>query len=96
MTGDADRPPARANIALTDCIAGVYSAFGAMMALRHKERTGQGQYVDTALYECAFSFMEQHVPAYDKLQVVAERLGLDQDEALTPFQPSQSTEHRPS
>lgn len=75
IIGDPDRPPARANIGLTDCITGLYAAFGAMMALRHRERTGQGQYVDTALYECAFSFMEQHVPAYEKLGVVAERTG---------------------
>src|SRR5690606_17532424 len=75
IIGDPDRPPARANIGLNDYITGVYAAFGATMALRHKERTGQGQYVDTALYECAFSFMEQHVPAYEKLGVVAERMG---------------------
>ncbi len=75
VTGDSDRPPARANIALTDCIAGVYSAFGAMMALRHSERTGQGQVVDTALYECAFSFMDAHVGAYEKLGYVVNREG---------------------
>jgi len=75
IIGDPDRPPARANIALTDYITGLYAAFGAMMALRHREHTGQGQFVDTALYECAFSFMEQHVPAFDKLGFVAERTG---------------------
>jgi len=75
IIGDPDRPPARANIGLTDYITGLYAAFGAIMALRHRERTGQGQYVDAALYECAFSFMEQHVPAYDKLGFVAERMG---------------------
>ena len=75
VIGDPDRPPARANIGLTDYITGVYAAFGAIMALRHRERTGEGQYVDAALYECAFSFMEQHVPAYDKLGFVAERMG---------------------
>jgi crotonobetainyl-CoA:carnitine CoA-transferase CaiB-like acyl-CoA transferase len=75
VTGDPDRPPARANIALTDCITGVYSAFGAIMALRHAERTGRGQVVDSALYECAFSFMEPHIPAYDKLGFVVGREG---------------------
>lgn len=75
VIGDPDRPPARANIALTDYITGLYAAFGAMMALRHRERTGQGQYVDAALYECAFSFMEQHIPAFDKLGFVAQRTG---------------------
>jgi crotonobetainyl-CoA:carnitine CoA-transferase CaiB-like acyl-CoA transferase len=75
IIGDPDRPPARANIGLTDYITGLYAAFGAMMALRHRDRTGEGQCVDTALYECAFSFMEQHVPAYEKLGVIAERMG---------------------
>jgi crotonobetainyl-CoA:carnitine CoA-transferase CaiB-like acyl-CoA transferase len=75
IIGDPDRPPARANIGLTDCITGLYAAFGAMMALRHRERTGEGQYVDTALYECAFSFMEQHVPAFEKTGFIAGRMG---------------------
>ncbi len=75
VTGDADRPPARANVALTDCITGLYAAFGAMMALRHSESTGQGQVVDTALYECAFSFMEAHISSYEKLGYVVDREG---------------------
>jgi crotonobetainyl-CoA:carnitine CoA-transferase CaiB-like acyl-CoA transferase len=45
------------------------------MALRHRDRSGEGQVIDTALYECAFSFMEMHVPAYDKLGYVAQREG---------------------
>ncbi|MCC7484059.1 MAG: CoA transferase [Burkholderiales bacterium] len=75
VTGDPDRPPARANIGLTDCITGLYAAFGAMMALRHRDRTGVGQVVDTALYECAFSFMEAHIAAYEKLGYVVGREG---------------------
>lgn len=75
INGEPGRPPVRANMALTDYIAGLYAAFGAVMALRYRERAGIGQYVDTALYECAFSFMETHVPAYDKLGVVAQPMG---------------------
>lgn len=75
IIGDPDRPPPRAAMPLTDYITGVHAAFGAMAALRHSERTGQGQVVDTALYESAFSFMESFVPAYEKLGVVPERAG---------------------
>ncbi len=75
ITGEPGRPPVRANIALTDNITGLYAAFGAMVALRHRDATGEGQYVDTALYECAFSFMEQHVAAYDKLGAVPQPTG---------------------
>jgi crotonobetainyl-CoA:carnitine CoA-transferase CaiB-like acyl-CoA transferase len=75
ITGDPDRPPARVAIALTDYITGLYAAYGAAMALVHRERTGEGQYIDAALAECAFSLMEPHVPAYDKLGAVANRTG---------------------
>lgn len=75
INGDPDRPPARSNIGLTDCITGLYSAFGAVMALRFREKTGIGQVVDSALYECAFSFMEPHIPAYEKLGYVVQREG---------------------
>ncbi len=75
MIGDPDRPPARVAVPLTDYIAGVYCAFGTTMALLHRERTGQGQCIDTALTEAAFSFMESHVPAYGKLGKVGTRTG---------------------
>ena len=75
INGTPDRPPARSNIGLTDCITGLYAAFGAVMALRHREQTGSGQVIDTALYECAFSFMEPHIPAYEKLGYVVQREG---------------------
>ena len=75
LTGDPDRPPARAAVALTDYITGLYAAFGAVMALLHRNRTGEGQYVDAALAEGAFSFIEPHVPAYDKLGTIANRAG---------------------
>jgi crotonobetainyl-CoA:carnitine CoA-transferase CaiB-like acyl-CoA transferase len=75
INGEPGRPPVRTNMALTDYITGLYSAFGAVMALRHRERTGVGQYIDSALYECAFSLMETHVPSFDKLGIVAQPMG---------------------
>jgi crotonobetainyl-CoA:carnitine CoA-transferase CaiB-like acyl-CoA transferase len=75
VTGDPDRPPARVAVSMTDYITGLYSAFGATMALLARERTGQGQCIDSALYECAFSFMEPWIPAYEKLGFVATRTG---------------------
>lgn len=35
----------------------------------------RGQVVDAALYECAFSFVEPHVPAFERLGAVARRSG---------------------
>ncbi len=75
ITGDPDRPPSRVAVSITDYITGLYGAFGAVMALLARGRSGRGQYIDSALYECAFSFMEPHIPAYEKLGVVAQRAG---------------------
>ena len=78
VTGDPDRPPSRVAVSLTDCIAGLYAAFGATLALLARangKSGGRGQVVDSALYEAAFSFMEPHIPAYQKLGVVANRAG---------------------
>jgi crotonobetainyl-CoA:carnitine CoA-transferase CaiB-like acyl-CoA transferase len=60
---------------MTDYITGLYAAFGAALALLAREKTGRGQYIDAALYECAFSFMEPWIPAYEKLGHVADRCG---------------------
>lgn len=75
MTGDPDRPPSRVGIPLTDYITGVYAAFGTVMAMLHREKTGAGQCVDAALIESAFSFMEAYVPAYEKTGKIGVRSG---------------------
>lgn len=75
ITGEPDRPPSRLNTSLTDYITGLYAAFATVMALRHRDRTGQGQLIDAALNEAAFSFMEPHVPAYDQLAYNPTRTG---------------------
>jgi crotonobetainyl-CoA:carnitine CoA-transferase CaiB-like acyl-CoA transferase len=75
LTGDPDRAPSRVAVSMTDYITGLYAAFGAALALLAREKTGRGQYIDAALYECAFSFMEPWIPAYQKLKHVAMRSG---------------------
>lgn len=75
LTGDPDRPPARVAVSMTDYITGLYAAFGAALALFARSRTGRGQYIDAALYECAFSFMEPWIPAFEKIGHIANRCG---------------------
>ncbi|MBE0549332.1 MAG: CoA transferase [Rubrivivax sp.] len=75
LTGDPDRAPSRVAVSMTDYITGLYAAFGASMALLARHRTGRGQCIDAALYECAFSFMEPWIPAHQKLGHVAMRAG---------------------
>jgi crotonobetainyl-CoA:carnitine CoA-transferase CaiB-like acyl-CoA transferase len=75
LTGDPDRAPSRVGVSMTDYIAGLHGAYGAVMALRVRDTTGRGQFIDAALYESAFNFMEVWIPAYDKLGFVPDRTG---------------------
>jgi crotonobetainyl-CoA:carnitine CoA-transferase CaiB-like acyl-CoA transferase len=75
LTGDPDRAPARVGVSMTDYIAGLHGAYGAVMALMAREKTGRGQVIDAALYESAFNFMEVWIGAYQKLGFVPNRTG---------------------
>jgi crotonobetainyl-CoA:carnitine CoA-transferase CaiB-like acyl-CoA transferase len=55
VTGDEDGPPAKSGIPLADLAAGLFGAYGILCALEHRERTGEGQLVDTSLLEAAMA-----------------------------------------
>ncbi len=75
LTGDPDRPPARCALPTTDYLTAVYAAFGALMALYERTRSGLGQMIDVALYESAFSQMEEAVTSYERTGIVPVRQG---------------------
>ncbi len=68
-------PPVRPNLSIGDTIAGIHTALGITMALLEREKSGQGQVVDVALYEAMFNLMEAVVPEYDGAGVVREPSG---------------------
>jgi crotonobetainyl-CoA:carnitine CoA-transferase CaiB-like acyl-CoA transferase len=75
LTGDPDRPPARCALPTTDYLTAVYAAFGAVMALYERVTSGKGQMIDAALYETAFSQMEEAVTSYPHTGIVPTRQG---------------------
>ncbi len=75
LTGDPDRPPARCALPTTDYLTAVYAAFGTLMALYERTRSGEGQMIDVALYESAFSQMEEPVTSYERTGIVPTRQG---------------------
>jgi len=76
VNGPADRPPARPTPVYPDYMTGLFTAFGVMAALRHRDLTGEGQWIDAALYESAFRVMEYSAALYGRQGVVRERGGL--------------------
>lgn len=75
IVGDPDRPPARMGVSIGDTLCATYGAMGVLAALHHREKTGQGQVVDTALYEAVLQVMEGLVPEYDHNGFIRERSG---------------------
>jgi crotonobetainyl-CoA:carnitine CoA-transferase CaiB-like acyl-CoA transferase len=51
ITGEPDGPPMKAGNSLVDYYAGLHLCVGIMAALRHRERTGEGQLVDVSLLD---------------------------------------------
>ncbi|MCE2842226.1 MAG: CaiB/BaiF CoA transferase family protein [Novosphingobium sp.] len=75
IVGDPDRPPARMGVSIGDTLCATYGAMGVLAALHHREKTGQGQVVDTALYEAVLQVMEGLVPEYVHNGFIRERSG---------------------
>jgi crotonobetainyl-CoA:carnitine CoA-transferase CaiB-like acyl-CoA transferase len=73
VNGHADRPPARPTPVYPDYMTGLFTAFGVLAALRHRDTTGEGQWIDAALYESAFRIMEYTPTLYGRQGVVRER-----------------------
>jgi succinyl-CoA:(S)-malate CoA-transferase subunit B len=76
LAGYPDRAPAIPGSAtLADYLSGLFGAFGVMVALRARERTGSGQVIDIGLYESIFRILDELAPAYDRDGIVRERMG---------------------
>ncbi len=76
LNGPADRPPSRPTPVYPDYMTGLFTAFGVMAALRHRDATGEGQWIDAALYESAFRILEYSTTLYGRKGVVRERGGI--------------------
>ncbi|MEM8744660.1 MAG: CoA transferase [Pseudomonadota bacterium] len=55
ITGEPDRGPAKVGAPVSDTTAGILGAMGCIAAYAHKQKTGEGQRVDTSLFEAAIT-----------------------------------------
>jgi len=76
LSGHPDRPPVTPGTpTIPDYLAGVMGALGALMALQHRQRTGEGQVVDVALYEPILRMLDELIPVFGATGHVRERIG---------------------
>ena len=75
VVGDPSTPPSRMGISIGDSLAATFACIGALSALHHRDKTGRGQVVDSAIYEAVLNMMESLITEYDKVGYIRERTG---------------------
>ncbi|GGO21624.1 CoA transferase [Microbispora rosea subsp. aerata] len=86
LTGDPDGPPYRAGISVFDVMAGNHAVIGILAALRHRDKTGQGQHVEVNLLSSALTGLVNHSSAYVAGGVVPYRMG-NAHPSVFPYEP---------
>jgi crotonobetainyl-CoA:carnitine CoA-transferase CaiB-like acyl-CoA transferase len=90
VTGEAGGRGVRAGVSIADMTAGLYAAFGIMNALRVKEKTGRGQYVDVSMLEGQLGLLQGSIGSYLADGVVPTPMGTAY-KALLPYQTFRTT-----
>ena len=75
INGEADSEPTRLGLAGVDMGTGLYAAIAILLAMQERERSGEGQYLDMTLYDCAVSLMHPHISNYNYSGKVPEPTG---------------------
>ncbi len=75
ITGPADGEPQKVGVALVDVLAGLFSAVGILVALRHRAATGEGQLVEVDLLSSLLAALVNQGSAFSLAGVVPERMG---------------------
>ncbi len=57
ITGDPDGEPCKAGVAVADIVTGLYAHSAILAALFHRERTGEAQFIDIALFDAQISWL---------------------------------------
>lgn len=83
-TGDPDRPPVRVGTSAVDLNTGTLLAYGIVLALMERQKTGKGQRIDTSLFESAISLMSYFITYYFISGSVPNRMGSEYS-SLCPY-----------
>ncbi len=83
-TGFADGPPLRAGTLIVDISTALCAAFAVCAALFARERSGEGEYLDVAMYDVALNLLEAQFVNYTVNGVSGQRTG-NRYAYVTPF-----------
>jgi crotonobetainyl-CoA:carnitine CoA-transferase CaiB-like acyl-CoA transferase len=86
FTGEPDGEPMRFPIAIADMTTGIYSAMGILGALFAREKSGQGEYLDMALFDSQLTWLANVGSSYLNTGASPKRWG-NSHPNIVPYQP---------
>ncbi|PIC70794.1 formyl-CoA transferase [Sporosarcina sp. P16b] len=85
ITGDADRPPAKAGMAIVDLTTGMFAAYGILTALFARGQTDKGQFIDVSLLDGQISLLNHMATGFFATGKPAGRMGSSHP-SIVPYQ----------
>ncbi len=85
LTGEPDGEPMKSAVAVADLFTGMYATTAMLAALRHAERTGEGQHLDISLLDCQIAMLANLGANYLVSGQAPQRLG-NQHASIAPYQ----------
>ena len=75
LTAEPGHVPVRVGVSIGDTLASLHGVIGILMALHERQKSGQGQVIDVALYEAVFNCMESLLPEYSAFGAIRQPAG---------------------
>ena len=85
ITGPSSAEPTKVGVALVDVVTGLHAAVGILAALRHRDRTGQGQRVEVNLLSSLLSALANQASGYVGAGVVPHAMG-NRHPSIAPYE----------
>jgi crotonobetainyl-CoA:carnitine CoA-transferase CaiB-like acyl-CoA transferase len=86
ITGEPDGQPMKTGVAVADITTGLYAATSILAALHYRSQTGEGQYIDLALFDVQLSWLANVASAYLISGQPPRRYG-NAHATIVPYQP---------
>ncbi len=84
LTGFKETAPVKVGPSVADHVTGIFLCVGLLMALYHREKTGEGQMVDVSMMDVMIAILENAIPTYTVCGEIPERNG-NIDPSIAPF-----------
>ncbi len=85
LTGEPGGPPVKAGFSVVDLTTGLLGAMSVITSLLHRQKTGEGQYIDCSLLDSQVMLLNYFVPTYQATGESPPRMGSGHP-SLCPYQ----------